>query len=71
VNIRVGTGLKYAMSLIRFILANSSSLKTLTFEVSFCSEEFDAAVLLGISQDLLRMERASQRARVEFSTTVL
>jgi hypothetical protein len=26
----------------------------------------DAAVLLGISQDLLRMERASQTARVEF-----
>jgi hypothetical protein len=54
------------MSLIRFILANSSSLKTLTFEVGFCSDELDAAVLLGISQDLLRMERASQTARVEF-----
>ncbi|KAK2451709.1 F-box/FBD/LRR-repeat protein [Trifolium repens] len=63
VNIRVGTSLKYAMRLIQFILANFSSLKTLTFEVG---KKLDAAVLLGISQDLLRMERASQRARVEF-----
>jgi hypothetical protein len=51
------------MRLIQFILANFSSLKTLTFEVG---KKLDAAVLLGISQDLLRMERASQRARVEF-----
>jgi hypothetical protein len=63
VNIRVGTSLKYAMRLIQFILANFSSLKTLTFEVG---KKLDAAVLLGISQDLLRMERASQTARVEF-----
>jgi hypothetical protein len=67
VNIRVGTKFKHAMSLIRFILANSSSLRTLTFEVAFGHKNFDAAVvLLNISQDLLRMEKASQRAQVEF-----
>jgi hypothetical protein len=66
VNIRVGTKFKHAMSLIRFILANSSSLKTLTYEVGFGHKNFDAAVLLNISQDLLRMEKASQRTQVEF-----
>jgi len=66
VHIRVGTKFKHAMSLIRFILANSSSLRTLTFEVAFGHKNFDAAILLNISQDLLRMERASQRAQVEF-----
>ncbi|XP_045789589.1 F-box/FBD/LRR-repeat protein At1g13570-like isoform X1 [Trifolium pratense] len=66
VNISVGTSFKHAMSLIRFVLANSSSLKTLTFKVGFCYEKLDAAVLLSISRNLLRMERASQRARVEF-----
>ncbi|XP_024628628.2 F-box/FBD/LRR-repeat protein At1g13570 [Medicago truncatula] len=35
VRIRVGGRFKNAMSLIRFILANSSSLKTLTFKVGF------------------------------------
>ncbi|CAJ2636947.1 unnamed protein product [Trifolium pratense] len=66
VNISVGTRFKHAMSLIQFILANSSSLKTLIFEVGTVSKKLDAAVLLSISQNLLRMERASQRARVEF-----
>jgi hypothetical protein len=68
VNIRVGTtDFKHAMSLIRFILANSSSLKTLAFKVDFGHEKLDPAVELSISRNLLLMERASQRARIEFT----
>ncbi|XP_058745791.1 F-box/FBD/LRR-repeat protein At1g13570-like [Vicia villosa] len=65
VNIRVGTSTKHAMSLARFILATSLALKTLTFDFRFCMKP-DASILLSISQDLLWMERASQRAHVEF-----
>jgi hypothetical protein len=54
------------MSLIQFILANSSSLKTLTFNVYVDYEELDAPLLLRISQDLLRMKRASQKADIKF-----
>jgi len=57
---------QHAMSLIRFILANSTSLRTLTFKVCPGSKSLDAHK---ISQDLLRMERASQRAHVEFLLT--
>nr|ABD33321.1 Cyclin-like F-box; FBD [Medicago truncatula] len=57
---------QHAMSLIRFILANSTSLRTLTFIVCPGSKSLDAH---RISQDLLRMERASQRAHVEFLLT--
>ncbi|PNY13261.1 F-box/FBD/LRR-repeat protein [Trifolium pratense] len=68
VNIRVGTtDFKHAMSLIQLILANSSSLKTLAFKVDFGHRKLDPAVLLSISRNLLLMERASQRARVEFT----
>jgi hypothetical protein len=68
VSIRVGTtDFKHAMSLTRFILANSSSLKTLAFKVDFGREKLDPAVLLSISRNLLLMERASQRARLEFT----
>ncbi|PNY01613.1 F-box/FBD/LRR-repeat protein [Trifolium pratense] len=66
INISDTTNFKHAMSLIRFILANSSSLKTLTFKVGFCHKILDAAMLSSIPQDLLCMKRASQRARVEF-----
>ncbi|KAK2411357.1 hypothetical protein QL285_046643 [Trifolium repens] len=38
-----------AMSLIRFILVNSTSLKTLTFDVRLDSRELDAPMLLSIS----------------------
>jgi hypothetical protein len=57
---------QHAMSLIQFILANSTSLKTLSFEVGFNSQKLDAPVLLSISRDLLLMKRASQRAEVKF-----
>jgi hypothetical protein len=68
VNIRVGTtDFKHAMSLIRFILAKSSSLKTLAFKIDFGHKKLDPIVLLSISQDLLLMERASERARIEFT----
>ncbi|GAU17948.1 hypothetical protein TSUD_330730 [Trifolium subterraneum] len=57
---------QHAMSLIRFILANSISLKTLTFDVGRGFQKLDAPVLLSISEDLLLMKRASQRAEVKF-----
>ncbi|CAJ2648310.1 unnamed protein product [Trifolium pratense] len=67
VKIKVGSdNFKHAMSLMRFILANSSSLKTLAFKVHF-GKDLDPVVLLSISRDLLLMERASQRARIEFT----
>ncbi|XP_004490303.1 F-box/FBD/LRR-repeat protein At1g13570-like [Cicer arietinum] len=65
-NIKVGSTFKHALSLIRFILANASSLKTLTFSVDFDYKKVDAPLMFRISQDLLWMKRASQRARVEF-----
>lgn len=53
------------MSLIQFVLANSPLLKTLTF--NFCNyRKSDAPMLLKISQDLLRTERASPRTEVNF-----
>jgi hypothetical protein len=66
VNITIcATSYQHAMSLIRFIVANSTSLKTLTFDV-LDSQELDAPVLSSISQDLLLMKRASPRAEVRF-----
>ncbi|KAK2375987.1 pectinesterase/pectinesterase inhibitor [Trifolium repens] len=57
VNIRVGTtDFKHAMSLIRFILANSSSLKTLAFKVDFGHEKLDPAVEFSISRNLLGLK---------------
>ncbi|CAK8543155.1 unnamed protein product [Lathyrus sativus] len=55
---------QYTMSLIQFILANSPSLKTLTFYCSY--NNLDAVMLLKISKDLLWMERASPKAQVNF-----
>ncbi|GAU17947.1 hypothetical protein TSUD_330720 [Trifolium subterraneum] len=67
VNINISaTSHQHAMSLIHFILSNSTSLKTLTFDVRFDSEELDAPTLLSISQDLLLMKPASQSAQVKF-----
>jgi hypothetical protein len=60
------TSHQHAMSLIRFILANSTSLKTLTFDIRLYSHKLDAPVLLSISEDLLLMKRASQSAQVKF-----
>jgi hypothetical protein len=54
------------MSLIQFILSNSILLKTLTFSVGLDSKKLDTPMLLRISQDLLWMEQASQRAHVKF-----
>ncbi|XP_045819033.1 F-box/FBD/LRR-repeat protein At1g13570-like [Trifolium pratense] len=65
VNIKVKTNFKHVMSLIRFILANSSSLKTLTLDIDLGYKKSDVPILFGISRDLLWMERASQRAHVE------
>jgi len=66
VNIKVRTNFKHVMSLIRFILANSSSLKTLTLNVQLGFQKSDVPILFNISQDLLWMKRASQGAHIEF-----
>jgi hypothetical protein len=66
VNINIRSCSQHAMSLIRFILANSTSLKTLTFDIRLDSQKLDAPVLLSISEDLLLMKRASQSAQVKF-----
>jgi hypothetical protein len=65
INIRA-TSHQHAMSLIQFILANSTSLKTLTFDVLLDSQDLDAPMLLSILEDLLLMKRASQSAQVKF-----
>jgi hypothetical protein len=54
------------MSLIEFILANSASLEALTFKVGRQYPKLDAPILLSISEELLWMRRASQRAHVMF-----
>lgn len=64
VEIRVAASSQHGMSLIQFILANSPLLKTLTF--NFCSYRKLDGPMLKTSQDLLRMERASPRAEVNF-----
>ncbi|KAK2362650.1 F-box/FBD/LRR-repeat protein [Trifolium repens] len=67
VNIYIrATSHQHAMSLIRFILANSTLLKLLTFKFSPGTPKLDAPVLLSISQDLLLMKRVSQSAQVKF-----
>ncbi|CAJ2671562.1 unnamed protein product [Trifolium pratense] len=68
VNIIVEFSSQQAMSLLRFILVNSTSLKTLTFKVGFSYQKLDAPLLAmaSISQELLLMERASPRAQVKF-----
>ncbi|KAK2416823.1 F-box/FBD/LRR-repeat protein [Trifolium repens] len=60
------TSHEHAMSLIRFILANATLLKLLTFKFSPGTPKLDAPVLLSISQDLLLMKRVSQSAQVKF-----
>jgi hypothetical protein len=52
------------MRLIQFILANSTSLKTLTFRVGG-RKKLSAVMLLKLSQDLLLMKRASESAQVK------
>ncbi|XP_058759747.1 F-box/FBD/LRR-repeat protein At1g13570-like [Vicia villosa] len=66
VKIVVRSRSQHALSLARFILANSSSLKTLTFELPY-EMQSDARIMLNISQDLLLMERASQKAQVKLT----
>jgi hypothetical protein len=67
VNIYIrNTSHQHAMSLIRFILANATLLKLLTFKFSPGTPKLDAPVLLSISQDLLLMKRVSQSAQVKF-----
>ncbi|GAU17942.1 hypothetical protein TSUD_330670 [Trifolium subterraneum] len=66
VNIFVNSCSQHVMSLIKFILVNSTSLKTLTFRVGVGGKKLSARMLLRISQDLLLMKRASQRAQVKF-----
>ncbi|CAL5193406.1 unnamed protein product [Lathyrus oleraceus] len=55
---------QYTTSLIRFILANSPLLKTLTFYCSY--NDLGAPMMLNFSKDLLWMERASPKAQVNF-----
>nr|KYP35638.1 hypothetical protein KK1_043314 [Cajanus cajan] len=69
VNITVKTLYEPALDFIRFVLASSPALEILTFKVDFGLS--DAAKLLSISSDLLRMERASPRARVKLLHDVL
>lgn len=57
---------QHTMSLTQFILANSTSLRTLTFKVGPGSIKLDGLILLRISQELLWMKRASQRAHIKF-----
>ncbi|XP_058740356.1 F-box/FBD/LRR-repeat protein At1g13570-like [Vicia villosa] len=64
VDIYVRANPQYAMSLIQFILANSPSLKILTFNCN--SKKLNARTLYRISQDLLWMKRTSPRAHVKF-----
>lgn len=61
VNIKVRSYFKHVMSLIRFILANSSSLKTLTLNVHRSHNKSDVPILFNIW-----MKRASHRAHIEF-----
>ncbi|XP_058756666.1 F-box/FBD/LRR-repeat protein At1g13570-like [Vicia villosa] len=64
VNIYMEANSQHVMSLIKFILANSTLLKTLTLDCSY--NKLKADMLFRISQDLLLMERASPRAQVKF-----
>ncbi|XP_058738188.1 F-box/FBD/LRR-repeat protein At1g13570-like [Vicia villosa] len=66
--IYVGASSPHVMSLIQFILANSTLLKTLT--LNFSGYKLKAAMLFKISQDLLLMERASPRAQVKFHRSI-
>jgi len=66
VRLKASSQQQYAMSLTQFILANSTSLKTLTFDVGRGSMKLDGPILLRISQDLLWMKRASKRAHIKF-----
>ncbi|RDX84109.1 F-box/FBD/LRR-repeat protein, partial [Mucuna pruriens] len=66
VNITVKTAYKNALNLIRFVLAKSSSLKILTFNVGFGLNQSGVPILLSTSRDLLRMRRASPTAVVKF-----
>lgn len=61
VNIKVQTNFKHVMSLIRFILANSSSLKTLTLNVHRGYNKSYVPIVFNIW-----MKRASQGAHIEF-----
>ncbi|KAK7283804.1 hypothetical protein RIF29_13550 [Crotalaria pallida] len=66
VNITVRTANEHALDLTRFLLANSPSLEILTFEVWPWLGRKHYEKLLTISQDLLRLGRASPRAEVKF-----
>ncbi|KAK7283801.1 hypothetical protein RIF29_13547 [Crotalaria pallida] len=66
VNITVVTASEHALDLTRFLLANSPSLEILTFEVLHWLGRKHYEKLLTISQDLLRLGRASPRAEVKF-----
>ncbi|XP_058749890.1 F-box/FBD/LRR-repeat protein At1g13570-like [Vicia villosa] len=64
VDIHLSVSSQNAISLIQFILENSPSLETLNFWCIYA--ELDAPMLLNMSKDLLRMERASPKAEVNF-----
>ncbi|CAL0315392.1 unnamed protein product [Lupinus luteus] len=61
VEIEVKTPYKNALGLIRFLLANSSSLEILKFKVDPGIDKLDTPLMLSTSQDLLEMKRATPR----------
>ncbi|XP_058749889.1 F-box/FBD/LRR-repeat protein At1g13570-like [Vicia villosa] len=67
VKIYIAANSHHVMSLIKFILANSPLLKTLTLYCIYY--EVDVPMLLNFFQDLLRLKRASPRAQVNFYKT--
>ncbi|XP_020224243.1 F-box/FBD/LRR-repeat protein At1g13570 [Cajanus cajan] len=63
VNIIVKNACNSTLKFIKFLLANSSSLEILSFNVDLGKDHY---LVPHISRDLQQMERASQRAEVEF-----
>ncbi|KAK7275266.1 hypothetical protein RIF29_16376 [Crotalaria pallida] len=67
VKIEVTSAFKHALDLMRFILANSSSLEILTFKIiGLDLNRSDTPLVISALQVLLQMERASPKAQVKF-----
>ncbi|CAL0315387.1 unnamed protein product [Lupinus luteus] len=66
IEIEVKTPCMHALGLIRFLLANSSSLEILKFKVDPGIDKLDIPLMLSTSQDLSEMERAIPRVHVKF-----
>lgn len=59
IEVRCRTTFAHVLHLIRFFLANSSSLESLTFKVGLGLKQSDTPMLLSISQDLLQIYATS------------